>query len=478
MNCRSKDGAPKNKRLILLTDQSIYTSISIHNNSYSNNYRALVERLVYQGGERPIRPQVAFNLRAGQAIRKYESIIPRISSTEFVEHYVGRKKLIYTKAARSLLYYPIEHKDSWIKAFVKDEKFDIIAKPDQVPRLIQPRTPRYNLELGRFLQPMEKVIYEEINSLYGHTVVMKGKNAEQRGETLSQHWAAFGSPVAVGIDAKRFDQHTGRSALKYEHGVYLRHTPRRHRAKLKCLLKMQLTTHGTCYTEEGNIKYKINGIRCSGDVNTSMGNIIIMTHLVYDYLKSLNIKFRFVNDGDDGVIFVDKKDLSKLDGLYDWFTQYGYKMEAEAPVDVFEEIEFCQCHPVWDGKLWLMCRNPFVVINRDAYTTKSVQTKGQWDFYRGAIGVCGIAAMGGMPVVGAYYSALARGTKMRRVDDETLGIYWMAVGLDRKCTAPLSQTRVSFFLAFGITPDEQIVLERKYDAMVASYCPSGVHQYI
>ena len=52
---------------------------------------------------------------------------------------------------------------------------------------------------------------------------MKGLNAESRGEVLRRHWEAIPGCVAVGIDAKRMDQHTQRPQLRYEHEVYIRH---------------------------------------------------------------------------------------------------------------------------------------------------------------------------------------------------------------------------------------------------------------
>jgi len=469
---------PHQKRLILLTDQSTRTSVAIHNNSYDNAFRALRERLVYHKGERPLKPVAPFNLVASEQVKQFEKLIPRISSQEFVEHYVGHKRKIYEKAKRSLVLKPIEHKDSWIKMFVKDEKFDYMLKPDQVPRPIQPRTPRYNLELGRFLQPMEKAIYSEIDALYGHQVVMKGKNALQRGSVLSQHWMSLKDPVAVGIDAARFDQHTGRDALKYEHNIYLRHCAPADRWYLRKLLNMQLTTYGVCYTKTGKIKYKIPGVRCSGDVNTSLGNIILMTHMVYDYLKSLKIPFRFINDGDDGVILVNREHLSKLNNLQAWFRDYGYKMETEDPVYYLEQIEFCQCKPIWDGKAYIMARNPDVVCNRDAYTTKSVATRGQWDYYRSAIATGGLRAMGGIPVVQNFYRALGKGAKEVELTDTSTGLYWMGQGLTRTFNQPNPSTRLSYFIAFDITPDTQVVMEEKYDTMVPMYEPSGVHKYL
>jgi len=478
VDIKRKVGAPKISRLVLLADLSEHTSIAIHNNSLSNNYRALKERLVFHKGERPIQPVKVFDLRAGRDIRKFESIVPRVSPAVFVGHYMGHKKRIYEKAAQSLRINPLTHRDSYISGFVKKEKFDFMKKPDQVPRLIQPRSPRFNVELGRFIQPMEKPIYQEIDLLFGHAVVMKGKNAEERAAVISQHWACFNNPVAVGIDAKRFDQHTGRKALQYEHQVYLRHCPKRHRRYLKRILRMQLTTRGNCYTHTGTVKYRIDGVRCSGDMNTSMGNIILMTHLTYDYLKSLSIKFRFINDGDDGVIFLEKRDLQKLSELPKWYADYGYNMQVEEPVSVIEQVEFCQCKPVWEGSKYIMCRHPDVITNRDAYTIRSVASIGQWNYYRGAIANCGLSCMGGMPVAQSFYAALGRGAKDVKLNDTSLGIYWLALGMSRKFTSISPEVRLSFMKAFDITPDEQIRIEKRYDEMVVSYRPGKTEQYL
>ena len=134
---RLKDGAPKLKRLVLLADLSITSSMTIHSNSLANNYRALLERVVYHKGVRPIQATSRFDLLAKRRIQKFECQIPRISSAEFVEHYVGRKRLIYENAARSLVLRPIEHRDFKVKSFVKsNEKFDLSKKSEKCPRLI------------------------------------------------------------------------------------------------------------------------------------------------------------------------------------------------------------------------------------------------------------------------------------------------------------------------------------------------------
>ena len=110
-------------------------------------------------------------------------------------------------AVESLKVSPIEEKDSYLNAFVKCEKINRTAKLDPAPRIIQPRKPRFNVCLGRYIKPIEHAIYRAIDKVFGSPTVVKGMNATERGLLLARKWARFSDPVAIGIDAKRFDQH-------------------------------------------------------------------------------------------------------------------------------------------------------------------------------------------------------------------------------------------------------------------------------
>ena len=62
--------------------------------------------------------------------------------------------------------------------------------------------------------------------------------------------------------------------------------------------------------------------------------------------------------------------------------------------------------------------------------------------------------MGGLPVLQAFYQALGRASNVEaRSNDQSLGLYWLALGQDRKVREIKPSARVSFFKAFGITPD-------------------------
>lgn len=45
----------------------------------------------------------------------------------------------------------------------------------------------------------------------------------------------------------------------------------------------------------------------SGDMNTALGNCMLMCCLIISYLESKNIKYDFINNGDDAVLFLERK---------------------------------------------------------------------------------------------------------------------------------------------------------------------------
>jgi hypothetical protein len=127
---------------------------------------------------------------------------------------------VYRAAADSLSTIPVSKRDAVLSTFVKAEKINLTKKPDPAPRVIQPRSPRYNVAVGRYLKRLEKDIYRALKALAGDVVVMKGYNAGQSGEIIARKWARFNRPCAIGLDASRFDQHVSEAALRWEHSVY------------------------------------------------------------------------------------------------------------------------------------------------------------------------------------------------------------------------------------------------------------------
>jgi len=351
------------------------------------------------------------------------------------------------------------------KAFVKAEKINFTAKPDPAPRVIQPRDPRYNVEVGVYLRPLEHSIYRAIAEVYGGPTVMKGYSAEGVAQQMRGMWEEFRCPVAVGLDASRFDQHVRPEMLRWEHSVYTGCFSKADAGRLRWLLRGQIENRCYLQATDGRAKYRVSGSRMSGDMNTALGNCLIMCGLVWTLAQQRGIRVRLANNGDDCVVFLEQSDLAKFQsGLGDWFMQYGFKMKVEEPVGVFEQIEFCQAHPVWDGDLWVMVRNPRTTLSKDACcVVKDYGWGSAAQKWLHAVGECGTAMTGGIPVVQEQYQAYIRHGRAHHRTIASVaetGMAMLSRGCARVYREPTEAARVSFYLAFGVMPSHQ----RDYEA--------------
>jgi len=485
-----RQGSPKTRRCLRISGVSPNIQIAPFNDNIVTLRRAVAERvfLVKEDGlfVPPPKPDSGlFESRLGQ-IR--DMLVPHLPSTtpltfqQAVDTFRGCKKKRYERAlhniesTRSTL-----AKEAAVSVFVKYEKTDRTSKLDPVPRVISPRSPEFNLRIARYLRQVEEPIFDALGDLFGHKTVMKGVTSEQTASLLREKWDMFDHPVAVGLDASRFDQHVSKQALEFEHTVYpMCFARKKDRKKLRHLLKYQLVNRCSGYTPDGSIKYKIDGTRMSGDMNTSLGNCILMCMMIKGYLAHTGVKAQLANNGDDCVVFMEKKDLAKFQSnLNCWFRSMGFNMVVEKPSYDFEHVEFCQTKPIFDGTTWVMCRNPWTAIAKDSVLLKNPQSVSD-DFFRqwlDAVGTGGMALAGGLPVFQSFYGMYKRsGQTLRRnwkrklvtmSTNELLPWYMREVGLQgkRKESEISPDARASFYFAFGVTPDEQVCLEEYYDAM-------------
>lgn len=467
-------GTPRPRRPVLLFNIGANNHFGVHDACFDNSVRAVMERVfnVETDGEfhPPFRPfPGAFN----HSLRRFRSRLcaklaktAPVSTEQFVDCYRGRRRLVYQSAADSLLVTGVEKKDSFLSSFVKAEKINFTAKTDPAPRLIQPRSPRYNVSVGVYIKPIEHDVYNAINGVFGAPVVAKGLNAFQRGLLLRDAWDRMDDPVAVFLDASRFDQHVSEEALRWEHSVYCYAYD--NDPTLQRLLSWQLRNKGFIRDPDGDIKYRTIGTRCSGDMNTALGNVLIMCALMWTYLREVAPGSQLVNDGDDCVVLVERRLVDRVKSTYfDWFKSYGFKMKWEGHTDVFEQIEFCQSQPVFDGHRWRMVRDPRISLDKDVLCTRPLDTEKEWRLQMQAMSDCGLALAGDLPVLGAFYNIFDVGeTTPRQLET---GMDYLARGLEGKRSSPTAEARDSFFAAFGITPDEQVALEQFYDTITPVY---------
>jgi hypothetical protein len=475
-------GTPAKQRTVYrLSGLSANVSYGVHNNNLANLRRGLMERVFNvetgRGLAPPPRPadgvfaakMSGFMTQLGQYI---EMTVP-CTYDDFVKLYAGdRRQKVYSQAVESLLLKEVEPRDAWMTTFVKAEKVNLTKKPDPAPRVIQPRTPRYNVEVGRYLKKLEKKLYRWIAAVFGEVTVLKGYNAADSGRLLREKWEKYNRPVAVGLDASRFDQHVSKQALEWEHKVYSKCFYPSDRKKLARLLSWQVRNRGVARASDGHIRYQVEGCRMSGDMNTAMGNCLLMSAMVWTYLQEKGIDASLANNGDDCVVVMEKADLASfMCGLPEWFRELGFSMKVEDPVDTFERIEFCQTKPLWTPRGWVMCRDGLVAMAKDCH---SVLPLGQGNMALGwctAIGECGMALSGGVPIFQEFYSAMlrcGRGVRIGQHPALESGFARLAAGMKGRWTEVAPETRVSFWEAFGILPSVQESIERRLAAAIAN----------
>lgn len=444
----------------------------VHNNNLSNLRRGLVERVFYVEGPTglvpPPRPLPGvFDTRLQEfkdRLLGHMKLASPCTLDQFVQLYAGdRRQKVYQKAVESLQLEPVCPKDAHLTTFVKAEKVNFSKKPDPAPRVIQPRTPRYNSEVGCYVKQLEKRLYRGIAKVFGETTVLKGYNAADSGRLMREKWEKYHRPVAVGLDASRFDQHVSEDALRWEHSVYEACFYSPDRRKLRNLLRWQIDNRGCARASDGHIKYRVRGCRMSGDMNTALGNCLLMSGMVWAYLREIGIRASLANNGDDCVVIMEQKDLARFtQGLTTWFVEMGFTMKVEPPVTVFEQIEFCQTHPIWVDGGYLMCRDGLTAMAKDCHSVLPLKEGRVALGWATAIGECGLSLCGGIPIFQAFYQRLIQageGVHMGAHPALESGFARLSAGMQRRVRLVSDATRVSFWEAFGILPSQQVRLE-------------------
>lgn len=480
-------GKKKTKRVYEFTNMKTSVEFNVYQSDLNSLERAIKERLFYvsdgQGGfiSPPCPIENSFSVGLSEVFKHFNCVAQYtapLTQEQFLRAYDGRRRTIYQNAFDSLLHKPIVPEDAEIKYFVKTEKINFTKKKDPAPRGISPRPPRYHVKLGPYIKRIEHTIYKEIDELFGAPTVMKGRNMAQRGKVCLDHWNSFNDPVAIGLDASRFDQHVSVDALRWEHSIYKLYFPRD--KTFSWLLSKQITNKGKGFVYDGKIKFKKFGSRMSGDMNTALGNCLLMSSIVYSFGRKHLKKFRLMNDGDDCVVFIERSDLVNMQYINQHFLEYGFNVVVEDPCFVMEHIEFCQAKPIYiDCNEVVFVRNMPLTFSKDAVSIKPLNSVRFAKSWGKSIGLCGMALNSGVPVAQEWYTDFVRsaGNVKELTNDPTLdtGMRRLAEGMNRRYQLPTDIARCSFYKAFGIEPDRQLVYEeiiakRKVDFFADPLC--------
>lgn len=435
-----------------------------HRNCTHNEEISLRNRVI---GEVPLPTRWGLSALEAEA-RRISNQLPTLapmSRESFIDHFTGAKRSRYQQAADDLDLRPLNfERDGEISAFVKSEKFSPHAKENPDPRMIQARNGRFNTEVGVFLKPIEHHLYRLKSLRSGFPLLAKGTSMRNRGRVLWRIWSSFKNPVAIILDGSRWDKHITRRILEIEHGVYLRSINDPHFASL---LELQLTNK--CRTS-GGWKYRVDGGRMSGDMNTALGNCLLMILMVKACFTALKHRFELYDDGDDVIVIVERENVddcvAKLPGLY---LEFGQEVKIESVAYRFEDIEFCQSRPVVDNTgEYAMVADWRKILSQSASGTRfwhEPTTRADMAY---SVGQCLMALYPGMPIIQKYAQQLcASGGKLNPGIHNTDWIYKVrAAGaiqeLGKLGPEPITgTTRESFAKAYGVTPIQQLQIEKQ-----------------
>jgi len=380
------------------------------------------------------------------------------------ESYSGALRRRYTEAARSLADDGLSRfHDYYLRPFLKSEKNRAPSKMAK-PRLIYPRSPRFNLELASRLKPFEHWLWGRINGKVfkcgdGSRLVAKGLNPVQRANLIVRKFRAIANCVCFEIDGAAFEAHVGPAQLVEEHCVYRRAFPGDRR--LRWLLNAQRRLVGTV----SNAKFSRDGCRASGDFNTGMGNSLIFLVECISALRGCGVHFDLLVDGDNALLFVSEPDLALVIRDFPVLVERssGHEVKLERPTKIIEEIRFGGSAPVQVGRGWAMVREWHRVLSGAFVSHIHLREPKFARIWMNGVARCELSLARGVPILQEWavraINTLATGKKIK--EDFYRDYFAMGASLatlDEVSTVTLA-TRLSFERAFGVSVDEQLAIE-------------------
>lgn len=419
------------------------------------------------------------------------------SNLETAQTYTGAMRRRYAEAERSLREEgPLTWRDSYLRPFLKSEKICLGTKLPK-PRLIYPRSPRYNLRLASWLKPFEHWLWGYLTAgrLFGHKaggrVVAKGLSPRGRANLIVRKFKAIPNCRVFEVDASAFEAHVGPSQLEGEHQVYTSAYPRS--GELVRLLDEQKVLRGRLPC---GAKFSRPGARASGDFNTGMGNSLTMTAVIVGALESLTPLFDVLVDGDNALVFLPE---GVVKGVVAELAPHvllssGHEVVLEREVSVVEEIRFGRSAPVFLGPSlgWRMVRDWKSVLSGSFASHRWLREPTFAREWCAGVAMCELSLALGVPVLQAWALNALRTLGFRgRVRGHPFRDYF-TVGASfagEEDAVPVSQeARRSFERAFGLDPEAQARLECSFGPVVprgfvgvehswlSSLCPPGLRE--
>jgi len=411
--------------------------------------------------------------RLEHIVRAYSGV--KWSYLETAQSYSGAMRRRYLEAERSLRWDgPLRRADCVLRAFLKAEKLPSTSDPK--PRMIFPRSPRYNLVLASWLKPFEHWLWGYLTAARlfkgsNTRVVGKGLSPRRRANLIVRKFGQFHDCVCFEVDGKAFEAHVTSPQIVSEHGVYL--AAYQGSGVLASVLRRQRFAGHTTF----GAKFERPGGRASGDFNTGMGNTLIMLSVLVGVLKSYGRKFDILVDGDNALVFLERVDhLAVINSFAsDVLDVSGHEMTLEKPVSYVEAVRFGRSAPVFlgHGLGWTMVREPEAVLSGAYASHRWLREPVFGRRWLNGVARCELSLARGVPVLQeAALSVLRQTVSRKAVPVDALADYfvvgaWLASERDVLKVTP--ECRVSFERAFGWSVERQLAVEGELPAVKVGF---------
>lgn len=351
----------------------------------------------------------------------------------------------------------LSRKDPLIKEMQKLELYEVSQLAVKENRGIQYRSVTYNAALARHLWHVEHRLCQLMGTNRTVSCVAKGKDQGQRAVQLLRLAYHFRNPVFYLLDHSRFDAHVCEALLREEHKSHLR--CRRYNPELVKLLKHQLENRGRT---AGGIDYFSRGKRMSGDINTGTGNTKINKGLLQGWLEASDVHGEFVLDGDDSVVVVEADDEQHLLPIEQFMLECGMVTECIRTTKI-SEVEFCQAKIVWSRNGPWLCGNPKKRLAMCMVSAENVDAGLAPAIFAGKV-ACELAFTPAVPMFKPLW-LLASSLEQRAQVAERSHFRLRELGVEPdtisvpKWLEPNPDERISYALAWGVSPNEQKAYE-------------------
>lgn len=420
--------------------------VSTHASCICNETRALFNRHLIDRTHIPF--EAPYFCRAARKVMRELDVkpVPPTTYTNIIRGYHGSKRAAYMRARDNIKLIGFDHRWTYVKMFVKPDKYPEANCADKAPRAIQYRSPEFNLLIGKYLKPIEEEFYQML-SPGGFRFVAKGLNNVQRAQLLHDQSSTFRDPCYILLDHSCFDSTINVTHLRETHKFYRKMNGSR---ELQRLLKYQINNKG--FSKYG-IKYKIKGTRMSGDYDTALGNSFVNYICLRSWLKMNQVRGEIILDGDDSIVTIERRDLGRLP--FDHFSRCGFETKMEVVYDI-SEVEFCQSKylPTEPPRF---SRNPLRALSRLNISLRNYHGRG-WRRYQAGVGLGEMATNQGVPVLYAVGEKLASLSNRPIFDSEVA--YKVQVETTKLEITPA--VRDAYYIAWGISPKQQELIEATY----------------